>query len=151
MQGWLDGWMASCLALAVCCIRGALLESPSGRLSVQRTISRSSSPPPPPSPGRHNNGGLFFLYIPHHQHLRLLWPRPRPLLSPGLALIRCTHNTLQGCYFAPAAAAHYHIMCCELGPSRPHLVTIERREKKEKKNKRGEKTRREREGRPDKM
>lgn len=128
MQGWMDGAMAGWLPCLSCLLyTRALLESPSGRLSVQRTISRSSSPPPP-SPGRHNNGGLFFLYIPHHQHLRLLWPRPRPLLSPGLALIRCTHtHTLQGCYFAPAAAAHYHIMCCELGPSRPHLVTIERR------------------------
>lgn len=91
--GWMERWLAGWLPCLSCLLyTRALLESPSGRLSVQRTISRSSSPPPP-SPGRHNNGGLFFLYIPHHHHhLRLLWPRPRPLLSPGLALIRCTHT-----------------------------------------------------------
>ena len=88
------------------------------------------------------------------QHLRLLWPRPRPLLSVVLALI-CNKAVVTCCSCCCWLLLLFlllllrTIISCTF-PSGPHLVTIERR-KNENKRRDGGKKKTRRGEKPNKM
>lgn len=92
---------------------------------------RNKAPPPLPSSFQTGKKKIFT-----HQHLRLLWPRTRPLLSVVFG------PDMQGCSLLPqlcccALSHHQLFFICWSQLARsfylqaPHLVTIERRKREQ--------------------